>query len=242
MKHRGSATVEATLVMPIFIFAMLALYHMSMCKIAEIQIYEMATECSEYVAEQGYVKEECVVTPEVVMHKYMDDKKLISKYVVGGMNGISFIGSEIDSEHMLKLKVTYFIRINIPLISKLRAKRTFEVRQRCYVGYDRIYLGDTEENDLYVYITENRDVYHMSRSCTHLKLSKKLIAADTAKRNKYKPCEFCAKGKRVALFVIVTDTGGKYHLNDECSGLKRTVKRVKLSSVPELGGCKRCSN
>ena len=39
-KNRGSAVVEATLILPLFLFAMLAVYHMHQVHIAESAVYE----------------------------------------------------------------------------------------------------------------------------------------------------------------------------------------------------------
>lgn len=240
-KHKGTATIEATLAMPIFIFAMIALYHMGMCKLAESKIYEAAVECSEYVAEQAYIKEECLVTPAIVLRRYIDDKDLIEAYIKNGCSGISFLGSYIDGEHMLHLKVSYTTNINVPFIKNLEKIKTYEIQQRCYVGFDKIYGTDNETKDKYVFVTENMDVYHVSRSCTHLALSKKTVSYKNAVARKYTACEFCAKGKGKKDFVIVTEQGEKYHYNSACSGLKRTVKRVRLSSIPGVGGCSRCT-
>lgn len=241
MNKKGSATVEATIAMPIFIFAMLALYHMNMCRIAELQVYEMVTECSEYVAEQGYIKEECLVTPTVIKKKYLDNDELVSRYIKGGQNGVVFVGSYIDKEHMLHLKVKYFIVINVPLIKNFYKVKSYEIKQRCYVGYDEIYSCENNTDEQYVYITDNMDVYHVSRNCTHLRLSKKIVSFSKAKKDHYMPCDFCVKNGKIRNYVIVTEQGTKYHIDSNCSGLKRTVKRVRLSSVSGLGGCSRCA-
>ena len=40
--------------------------------------------------------------------------------------------------------------------------------------------------------------------------------------------------------VYVTERGNRYHNLESCSGLKRTVRLVKASSVQEMGVCSRC--
>ena len=54
------------------------------------------------------------------------------------------------------------------------------------------------------------------------------------------PCELCAEGKHADSAVYVTETGDRYHLSIGCSGLKRTVTRVRRSDVTGLPYCSEC--
>lgn len=116
---------------------------------------------------------------------------------------------------------------------------------RKWTGYDVTSAGETKDEDEYVYITECGTVYHRSRECSHLKISISVCNASdvSMKRNdygqKYRPCERCASGNSTGL-VFITDKGDKYHNSANCSGLKRTIKTVKLSEVGGRGPCSVC--
>lgn len=93
-------------------------------------------------------------------------------------------------------------------------------------------------------MTETGTVYHKDRSCTYLKLSiRKVSYSVTGKlRNrygeKYYACSCCRSG--VGATVYITDTGNRYHADRSCSGLKRTIHKIKESEVSHLPSCSKC--
>ena len=111
-----------------------------------------------------------------------------------------------------------------------------------WIGAD-IYDGKSDE-DRIVYITEHGSVYHVSRTCRYLDLS--IRACDGMRieelRNKsggkYKPCERCRPDREGCLFI--TDYGDTYHSTLSCSGLKRSIKAVKLKDVGDMKCCSKC--
>ena len=103
--------------------------------------------------------------------------------------------------------------------------------------------NETEENR-YVYITETGEVYHTSRTCYHIKLTIRQIP-DGELSDRYQnlsPCERCAEGRTTDGTVYITETGDRSHLSVSCSGLKRTVMRVKQKNVGSIPPCSNCGN
>lgn len=116
---------------------------------------------------------------------------------------------------------------------------------RKWTGYNVLNVHTEEKDDEYVYITENGRVYHKDRDCFHLKINIKLIDSDSINnlRNssggKYLPCEICMGSKSSGMY-FVTESGTRYHCSASCSGLKRTIKTVKLSEVNGWPPCSNC--
>lgn len=238
--NRGSATLEATLVLPLFIFFVLCLYHMTQSRLAENCIYEAATETAEYMAEYAYLDGNNLLLPSYMFGGYVDDGALIDRYVKNGISGISFLGTvPLDDEGYVTLAVKYQIRIAVPFMPVLTQERSFTIRQKAYVGagYGRN-EPDGQEDDCYVYITDNRDVYHSTRTCTYLSLSIRACNAEQARGEGYTACEICGQDETGTVYV--TDYGARFHADRGCSGLKRTVYRVRMSDTGGIGGCSRC--
>ncbi len=127
---------------------------------------------------------------------------------------------------------------------------------RC-TGYARAWTGRSsddskekgeEEAAVYVYVTESGTVYHTSSSCTHIKLSISSVSSSSVEglRNssggKYKACEKCVGSSAAADTVYITSYGDRYHNSSACSGLKRTVKMVDLSTLSDMKECSRCAS
>ena len=99
-----------------------------------------------------------------------------------------------------------------------------------------------EGEDEYVYVSENGTVYHTTESCSHLSLTVSMVSFDEldSLRNesgsKYRPCERCGGEGEI---VFIAKEGDCHHSDRNCSGLKRTYKKVKLTEV-NLPPCKRC--
>ncbi len=239
--NRGSATVEASLILPMFIFGVLVLFHGIRLHMAEAVLYEAAVETVEYMAELSYITDTNYLVPKSKLGQYVDNMELVESYIIGGVDGVSFLGSTyLDDEGYVCLKVSYKVGINVPVIGNLSSHRTYEIRQKAYRGYKEREDGQgIAEDEIYVYITDNREAYHLSRGCTHLVLSITPATKTKARANGYSSCEFC--GEESGDSVLVTSYGNRYHSRSDCTGLKRTVYRVKKSQVQGLGACERCA-
>ena len=239
INNRGSAVVEATLLLPVFIFAVSAVYQMGQCKIAESALYEAAAETAEYIAEYSYIGQPNLIIPELKFSQYVDDNERIEKYIEGGVKGVNFLGSTmLDDDNYIILKVNYKVSISLPFIPELSKNRSITIKQKAYVGDDGSQGENSGSREQYVYVTDNRDVYHSTRACSHLRLSVSISDMDIALAEGYSKCGFC--GGRPETRVYITDYGNKYHLSINCSGLKRTIYRVKLSELGGMRGCSRC--
>ena len=112
---------------------------------------------------------------------------------------------------------------------------------RGWIGFTELEIKET-----YVYITPEGSVYHLYADCTHLDLSiqKVTIAKAKSSRNeygeKYKECELCDDS--FGVLVYITSEGNRYHSKRGCSGLKRTIRQVPISTVKGRSGCIRCTS
>ena len=98
----------------------------------------------------------------------------------------------------------------------------------------------------YVIVTDNASVYHLTEACTYLTLSVRQVrlsevgslrSADDAK---YYPCERCGKGQGGSVCYI-TKIGRRYHLDRNCSSLKRSWRWVPAENC-SLPPCSRCGS
>lgn len=100
----------------------------------------------------------------------------------------------------------------------------------------------SEEGDVYRLIEQivaptNRMV---NEAC--LKITGNAAIQDIVHSSKYAACEKCIhKGSSLSA-IFVTAYGDCYHSTLGCSGLKRTIKAVRLKDVGRLRPCSRCAS
>ncbi len=121
-----------------------------------------------------------------------------------------------------------------------------QMRINAYRGKSMV--GEYAAGDGYVYVAENGTVYHCRESCVYLNPGIRQIYFGEAgeKRNrsggKYKGCESCADGAALQddSEVFITPYGDRYHVNKDCPGLKRTIRKLRLSEIGSLPPCSKC--
>jgi hypothetical protein len=261
--YKASLTVEAAMVLPIFLFAIcFMMYFTEIVRTqAEIgnEIYKQGKQLSLYTYVYDKAESEGIVHSGVV-------EDLVS----GGLSSL-YVKSQINSA----LGQDYFVQNNIPnginlmlskymqeddmidIIAIYRVKipcNFFRVgkvlvlqrcRMRAWTGYQAASSGEPSEE--IVYITPSGAVYHTSPTCTHINLSITGVSVHGIEglRNsgggKYYECELCG-GEAMNGQVYITETGDRYHNSRECSGLKRGITAIPISQVEGRRPCSRCGN
>ncbi len=230
-ENRGSASLEASIAVPIFLLAMVYLYLVFQSVLAEAVVYEAAAETVEYMAEYSYVDTCNLAVAELRFPQYVDDEKKLAQYIKGGISGVSFLGST-----MLDEEDRVILRVRFPM--KYTGEQEFTIQKRAYTGAKPKTDEEKTEADEYVYVTDYESVYHTTRTCSYLTLQIQQASLTRAKELGLHPCGFC--GESCGDVVYITEDGRSYHSDIHCSGLKRTVYRRKKSEVGNLKACSRC--
>jgi len=243
---KGSITLEAAIVVPIFFFAMLCLAYLLEMMALQTTIRNALYSSGREIAQQTYVS--AVVSAQDVEQHIVNNvgtEKLNNSIIVGGANGIDCSASLSDLHTgVMNLSAKYEMKIPILMFQLSSISCEEKLRVKGWNGYAK--GTDVSPEKRIVYITDTGLVYHESEECTYLDLS--IFSVDieqvTELRNqsggKYYACETCGKKEAHQGFVYMTDHGIKYHTSLECSKLKRNVYAVRYDEVYGLGGCSKC--
>lgn len=249
LKNRGSVSIEAAMAFPLFLFTML--FFINVCELYTVKaaVFEASVETAEYMAEYAYLTD-CFEEADVIdygmalvrFNEYVDNKALLEKFVLGGSYGVSFLGSSFpDEEGFIDLHVTYFVTVNIPILGSFSHICSEHIKQRAYLGIEG--NSDASSGDgsgRIVFIAENAEVYHNSRSCSYLLPDIQSTNLDSAETAGYYACSYCAGDcTDVSGTVYITSEGEAYHTKRTCSRLRRTVSRIELDEC-NLPECSRC--
>lgn len=241
-KNKGMITVEASLVVPMFVLFMLALSNLLMLLFAEAHIHQSLAEAAGYVAQNSYPEYKkgtgTVVSNALIniqFQKYLDEDFYVQKTIKNGKKGIVItVTDDKENPKIFYAKAVYLAGVEVPFFGKFYIFLTDRIKQKKFVGY-----GLEEKNDAYVYVTPNQSVYHVSRSCTHLSLQYGSLSSKN--KENYTPCHFCGGGADTGK-IYVSRTTNIFHYKESCSGLKRTVTRIKKAEAAGLSPCLRCGN
>ena len=229
--EEGAMTLEASLIVPIFLIVLLMLTSAGEILMIHQQISHGACEAAKRAAVNEYRIRQ-------VNRKFLDHSALIG----GSAGAAAACRLTLTSKGEYIVSVRYYIRKTMPFLSTHTVSYEQSVRQKSMTGY--VPDGD-ELKKGYVYITPHEAVYHKDLSCTHLSLD---ISVDEDvekyrnKRTQYKPCDKCTKHEKGDFScVYIAKEGESYHTDLGCSGLKRTVKQVDLSTLKGMRPCTRCA-
>ena len=262
-KNKGSITVEAACVFPLFLFVMYAILTICQMLITTNEIHSALTETARYAAKYDYVQQhknragenreeknsengseikenditDIIINKSVLQwqfRKYLDKTKLW--HIKGGTAGISLAKSQLDSDdNMLQLRADATICISLPLIKDFTIPVQEEIRQKAFLGYDNTTSLDSGD---YVYVAQTGEVYHTDLSCSHICI--KIIAKSELDSTNKKYCKHCMKDK-VIEGDCVTLYGDCLHSDINCSSLKRTIRLVRKDQINHLPLCQKCA-
>lgn len=256
---RGSYTVEAAFAVPVFVFGVMAFIYLFKVLSFQIQLQSAMTEASKALSKQAYIESTTDNDSKKDLLGTIVVQSTISKYFSQQYKYKSICKKQfscpyaeyLKKDGMIDLVVNYKVNIPVPLFHSKDIPIMQRIKTRGFIGTS--YLlgsgggGSDEEGDDYVYITETGTVYHETLKCSalNLKISECSIGDVVKKRNasggKYRKCEKCFRNVNNCSQVYISEDGDRYHSTLNCSGLKRTIKRVRLGEVKgKMRACYRC--
>ncbi len=238
--RRASLTIETALALPMFMMGLLTLVSVLFMDLAgqriqaSLLIYAqtLAMECAD-----GHSVSVSDIRDGIADALPDEDVRFIAEK----RDGIDVSRSLTDDPEYLQLCLSCDLVPLSDMFGSLRIPFKRECLVHIWNGYDKGFFPD----DDYVYITDDSEVYHIDRDCSHIRLTVEETDADivgdlrNSDGKRYKPCELChaslGDGK-----LYITPEGDRYHNSVTCSGLKRTVRAIRKSQTGERRPCSRC--
>lgn len=243
---KGSLTVEAAMVVPIFFFAMLCMVYLLETISIQTSMRNALYSVGKEVAQKAYGSSVLLSSDiEKKLVANLGTEALENSIVVGGAEGLDCKKSYSDwNTGVFDLSVQYQVEIPVLLFRLPLVSYEETLRVKGWNGYGEGLYADTKGE--VVYVTDYGLVYHKDKHCTYLELSIQSVSAGEVKnlRNasggKYYPCEKCGGKAGEMGSVYITTYGTRYHSSLECNKIKRNVHEVPLDEVYGLGGCSKC--
>lgn len=243
---KGSLTLEAAIVVPIFFFAMLCLAYLLEMMAIQTTVRNALYNAGKEAAKQAYAG--AILTSGELEQQIVENigiDRLGRSVVFQGVNGIDCGKTKCNwSTGVMDLSARYQVEIPILMfrITPITCEETLRVKG--WTGYVSSASGDTKED--MVYVTETGMVYHKDSKCTYLDMSIRSVQMDHIEelRNqsggKYYACEFCGDDKTDSRTRYITDYGTRYHTSLECRKIHRNIYAISIDEAYGLGGCSKC--
>ncbi len=256
-------TIEAALVLPLFLFLFLNLFSvMEMYRLHATltsalwnsgrQLAQYTYLYDTYGAEHEALNElvGVALTETYVrgtIREHLDTMGSSDLVLPSGEWGIGLLGTDLSKANgEIGIYATYQAR---PLCRLYPGMSFFQQARYCghaWTGYEltgeSIQLDQSAEE--IVYVTETGTVYHKNRGCTYLNPSIRLVSASdladerNASGGTYHACPVCHPGSQSTYYV--TEYGTVYHSTTGCSSLKRSISAIPISEVGARGPCSKC--
>ncbi len=217
-KNSGSMTIEAAMVLPLFLFAM-----MSLLSVMRMLQKSMETELKLYQAARNAAVYSAAVK-EGAEGSDGDWIRLKLVYPVSGQAAGPFQKTLLLENH-----------VNVHIFNG-------------YSGDSGEGGDEQKEEYVYVTETgqvyhRSRECSHLNISVRSVRGSG-LGGERSVDGSKYYRCPYCCKGFSSSdvgsMELFVTDYGDRYHTRLDCPGLKRTIRLIPISQVGGRRPCSRC--
>ncbi len=233
----ASLTVEAALVFPIVLFVLCGmLFFFRVLQIGHMTYGALAVSGSSLSLELETEDEGIGRAMGYFFHE-LTKENFPFQHIVNGKLGFRWTKTQLSGDYV-DLWIHYDCKMPFRLLGLRNISITQRVRMKKWTGYQSGTGDGTREQ--WVYLAENGSVYHLTRECTHLRLSIHTMGKNAAVHAGYTSCNLCGSKNSENVFYYVTDEGERYHTKLDCSGLKRTVYMIRLSQINGRGACSRC--
>ncbi len=246
---QGAMTVEASLVLPFFLFFFLHLMgSVEMMRLhgkLTLSLWNAGKQLMVYsaVADTAGMDLPDIGVSYLYVHnstiRLLGEDYLETSPLVYGKNGLNYLDSQYNEE-LVDIGVTYQVepKVSIFPFSYMRMANRFYGKS--WTGFD--VTGKVLE---YVYVTLYGEVWHARPDCTHIQISIEAAAEEgigdlrNAAGGRYRLCELCEEREGTA-FVYYTPQGDRYHKVRTCSALTRYVRAILWEENIPYRPCSRC--
>lgn len=217
----GSVTLEAAIVLPVFLLAIISLYGFFILFNYHNMLQNSVNNTAKTIAKYSYVMDrigEIENSGEIIEKLDMDNDILSNgintgyawsriltpeirnstekSNIVGGVAGLRVVSSRVDEENgNNRINVEYQMNFNIVGIRNYYIRLSNNCYFRTWIG--ETIVSDVNGNNQIVYITRSGRVYHLFQNCTYIEINLRKIKFSeiylerNSKGNKYKKCNKC---------------------------------------------------
>lgn len=244
--RKGFITVEASLVLPVFLICLIALgYYIKIFAIVENVSYSIADEASK-AASTAYTTDAAPQLAGTVKSRIqkdtseLDDVKITKArylYDDGDLDDLILISAEYSVDIKLPMKMGHAVN----LTSGIKCRGFTGVRQeRQAMSFEEMETEGTWE-PVWIFPADG-EKYH-SAECTYVKANAKELVLTYEVKKKFEPCKLCdAQEAAIGGYVYCFEKNGTVYHRASCRQVKRYTIEIDRSEAEDKGytPCSKC--
>ena len=245
---RASITLEAAVVLPLAMFALLSIISLFTVLRIQVKVQEIIEQSLDEAALGAAAGLTGGELADIGSFVWLETRIRTGMADLENVSGVSLLGTDIDDEDdMIRLVVSYRVKTPAALLPSPSFYMTQVGCRRLWTGAEPSGAAGSEPSQI-VYVTERGSVYHLSRDCPHLiqhttsLTTAELQSARSADGAIYYACSSCHPDEtdHDGIFYVGT-YGNRYHSTLACPQLRITVYPRRLEEVGGLPCCADCA-
>lgn len=245
----GSMTLEAALLLPLFLFFFLHLMgYVEMLRLHSKMSFALWNAGNQLTVYSTVTEDLEMDIPDVaVSYLYVRNsvngllgkEYLDTSPIVYGSDGLNYLSADYDG-NCVDIGVTYQVAPQMTLFPFSYMRLVNRYYGRVWDGYDV-----TGEDITYVYVTIYGEVWHKTADCTYIFIDiretqrSNIGSLQNKAGNQYRLCELCEDEDWQAS-VYYTPQGDCYHKDRKCSSLVRYIRAIEWQENMAYRACSRC--
>lgn len=245
LDKRGSYLVEASIIIPIVLVAVMTVA--AMCKVYSVseKIVFKGVDEGRLSMINSYILGDDITLPSRLRERLKNEKHIKAVTVSDFKSGFK----SMSQDSLISYKVSYGVNTSLPLplITDLTKNRKFVCRK--FIGANKTKdvfsferMEEDEEGIMVNIFPYDGEKYHSSR-CSYVEPKSIMTILSDDVRRKYEACESCdsdkcSNGENIYVFP---DYGNSYHKKN-CSTVKKKTSCISLASARDKGytACSKC--
>lgn len=240
---RGSITIEAAIILPIFFLALIAMAFVIRIISLEEQISFVATDEAKYVATQAYQQEG--LAQELLIEgslRYRINNRLDEEVKLDGgyVSEFSYRYKDQGLTDLISYSVDYPIKFPIPFYQNQNRWGYQSLIFRAFVGRSQeetfVVSEELEEEDIIVWVFPVAgERYHME-NCPHIKVLPRQTSLTPEIKRSYRPCKHCHPEElSTGNMVYIFPSSGQVYHRGNCFLVDRYVVSMEKSIAEQKG-------
>ena len=237
LNRKGSYLVEAAIVLPIFIIAV-------MCLSSIILMYSCIEDCN-FIAANEMRKAACeaMLADTAALAPYKVKKEIVDGHSMVESAKLTDCGYRVsrwDIDELMAVSVLMKMNSNNPLGIIASGEYEISMVTRAYVGRfrgdDAMSASEFASDGDAVYIFPKRGEKYHKETCRHLRAASTSGILSQEIKRKYKSCPLCKSGRAAngTLIYYFPAAGEDYHLRG-CGSLQRNYIEIERAVARERG-------